>query len=163
MISALPGITSDAIAGGISLYDESTLRRLHSLGWKTTWLADPRADLGVDSPLAGMESIQDRLTVATATRIAERHGRPDVLLVRYALPDPTPKKVREGVGRLLNAGLSAVQFDALRNELASAGLPWWARPRSRHFAASGADTPRRFFRPDSAKNPVASSAVPPLN
>jgi hypothetical protein len=46
----------------------------------------------------------------------------DLLLVRYALRPNTPKKVREDVGNLLEAGMSVVQFDELRNELASAQL-----------------------------------------
>jgi hypothetical protein len=46
----------------------------------------------------------------------------NLLLFRYALPNTTPKKVREDVGSLLDAGLSVVQFDELRSELVSAGF-----------------------------------------
>lgn len=46
----------------------------------------------------------------------------DLLLARYALPNAAPKKVREDVGRLLDAGLSTARFDELRAELASAGF-----------------------------------------
>jgi hypothetical protein len=46
----------------------------------------------------------------------------DLLLVRYALANTTPKKVREDLGQLLDVGLSVVQFDSLRSELASAGF-----------------------------------------
>jgi hypothetical protein len=46
----------------------------------------------------------------------------DLVLVRYALPNATPKKVREDVGKLLEAEPSAAEFDDLRAELASAGF-----------------------------------------
>jgi uncharacterized protein (DUF2267 family) len=46
----------------------------------------------------------------------------DLLLVRMALPTPTPKKVRHDVGKLLHSELSTTEFERLRDELASAGL-----------------------------------------
>jgi hypothetical protein len=46
----------------------------------------------------------------------------DLVLVRYALPNATPKKIQEDVGKLIDAGLSAAEFDDVRAELASAGF-----------------------------------------
>jgi hypothetical protein len=46
----------------------------------------------------------------------------DLLLVRMALPNPTPKKVREDLGKLLNEELSAATFEELRSELTAAGF-----------------------------------------
>jgi hypothetical protein len=46
----------------------------------------------------------------------------DLIVVRYALPNSTPKRVREDIGKLVDGGLSAAQFDELRRELSSAGF-----------------------------------------
>jgi hypothetical protein len=46
----------------------------------------------------------------------------DLLLVRMALPNPTPKKVREDLGKLLREELSPAAFEELRNELKDAGF-----------------------------------------
>ncbi len=85
VLAALPGLAPGAAVGGLTYKDESTLKRLTALGLPNTWLADARADLGVESPFGGIESIQDRLTVATADRLAAKFGRPDLLLVRHVL------------------------------------------------------------------------------
>jgi hypothetical protein len=85
VIARLPGITPASAVGGITYKDESTLRRLNKLGLPNTWLAHIRDDLGVDSPLGGIESVQDRLTVLTAETLAAKYGRPDVLLVRHVI------------------------------------------------------------------------------
>ena len=85
VLAALPGLPPDATVGGLTYKDESTLKRLTALGRPNTWLADARADLGVESPFGGIESIQDRLTVATADRLAAKFGRPDLLLIRHVL------------------------------------------------------------------------------
>jgi hypothetical protein len=85
VLRGLPGITADSVAGGVTYKDESTLKRLNGLGLSRTWLAHARDDLGVESPLGGIESIQDALTPATASRLAARYDRPDILLVRHVL------------------------------------------------------------------------------
>lgn len=85
VIARLPGITPASAVGGVTYKDESTLRRLNKLGLPNTWLAHLRDDLGVSSPLGGIESVQDRLTVPTAERLAARYGRPAVLLVRHVI------------------------------------------------------------------------------
>jgi hypothetical protein len=46
----------------------------------------------------------------------------DLLLVRMALPNATPKKIREDLGKLVAGGMSAAALDELRSELAQAGL-----------------------------------------
>jgi hypothetical protein len=85
VIVRLPGVTPDSSVGGVTYKDESTLKRLNKLGCPRTWLARMREDLGVESPLGGIESVQDRLTVPTAEQLAARYGKPDVLLVRHVL------------------------------------------------------------------------------
>ncbi len=46
----------------------------------------------------------------------------DLLLVRMALPNATPKKVRQDLATLVNAQMLAAEFDELRNGLASSGF-----------------------------------------
>lgn len=84
-VARLPGLPQLATVGGLTYKDESTLKRLAARGFAHTWLAHPRDDLGVASPLGGVESVQERLTVETADRLAATFGRPDVLLVRHVL------------------------------------------------------------------------------
>lgn len=85
VITRLPGVTPASAVGGLTYKDESTLRRLNKLGLPNTWLAHIRDDLGVTSPLGGIESVQDRLTVPTADTLAAKYGIPDVLLVRHVI------------------------------------------------------------------------------
>jgi len=85
VLTRLSGVSPESTIGGLTYKDESTLKRLNRLGFPNTWLADAREDLGVESPLGGIESIQDRLTIPTAARLADKFGRPDVLLVRHVL------------------------------------------------------------------------------
>jgi 2-polyprenyl-3-methyl-5-hydroxy-6-metoxy-1,4-benzoquinol methylase len=84
-ISQLPGLSPASIICGLSYKDGSTLRRLRERGFTRTWLADRQADLGIEHPLAGIESIQQSLTRATAERLAKKYGRPDVVLLRHVL------------------------------------------------------------------------------
>jgi hypothetical protein len=46
----------------------------------------------------------------------------DIVLVRHMLPNARPMKVRQDVGKLLEAEPSAAEFDKIRTELASAGF-----------------------------------------
>lgn len=85
VVAQLPGVSTASTVGGLTYKDESTLRRLNKLGLSNTWLAHVKDDLGVESPLGGIESVQDRLTAHTAGRLAAKFGRPDVLLVRHVL------------------------------------------------------------------------------
>jgi hypothetical protein len=85
LLRALPGITPAATVGGLSSADEPCLRRLRARGLLRTWVAEKTTDLGIHEPRAGTESIQQVLTATTAARLVERHGRADVLVVRYLL------------------------------------------------------------------------------
>lgn len=85
VISQLPGLSTNSAISGLTYKDESTLRRLQSLGFQGGWLADMKSDLGVDHPFSGIESVQANLTPATANHLIEKHGRPDVLLFRHVL------------------------------------------------------------------------------
>lgn len=84
-VSRLPGITRDSTFAGLTYKDDSTLARFRQLGFTDTWRPDPRYDLGIGAPQAGIESIQAVLTPFTARRLATKFGQPDVLLVRHVL------------------------------------------------------------------------------
>jgi hypothetical protein len=69
----------------------------------------------------------------------------DLLLVRYALSNTTPKKVREDVGGLLDGGLSEVQFHDLRTELESTGALEKGRRNTYRLTAQGRERALRFL------------------
>ena len=81
----LPGVTADSKICGISFKDDSTLARFEKLGVKDTWRIDPKADLGITHPGAGVEAIQEQLTPETADSLVEKYGRSDVVIVRHIL------------------------------------------------------------------------------
>ena len=85
IISNLPGLTRDSAICGISFKDDSTLMRLANLGFGRTWRIDPESNLGISDSIAGVETIQDRLTPETANMIAQKHGVSDVIIVRHIL------------------------------------------------------------------------------
>src|ERR1700719_3894255 len=66
-----------------------------------------------------------RRSTVNATRLPSRARTTsvaDLVLSRYALPQATPKKVRDDVGKLLDSPLSGAECDEIRAELESAGL-----------------------------------------
>ncbi|MBA4186957.1 MAG: SAM-dependent methyltransferase [Planctomycetaceae bacterium] len=81
----LPGITPDSTFAGLTYKDDSTLTRLKRFGYAKTWRPDIRIDLGIESPFAGIESIQAQLQPGLAEKLAAQFGRPDLLLVRHVL------------------------------------------------------------------------------
>jgi hypothetical protein len=85
VLARLPGLSAESRIGALTYKDDSALQRLAKLGFTRTWRAEPQRDLGIASPLGGIESIQDALTEPNAKRLAERYGRPDLLLVRHVL------------------------------------------------------------------------------
>ncbi len=85
MLVKLPGITVDSTFAGLTYKDDSTLTRLNRLGYRNTWRPDIETDLGIDSPFAGIESVQEKLRPETADALVAKFGRPDVLIVRHVL------------------------------------------------------------------------------
>ena len=84
-LTKLPGITRTSSIAGLTYKDDSTLARLKRLGFANTWRPDMRADLGIESPFAGIESVQDALQPELASPLAEKFGQPDILVVRHVL------------------------------------------------------------------------------
>jgi C-methyltransferase-like protein/putative zinc binding protein/methyltransferase family protein len=82
-VAALPELTRAAVVGGISFKDDTLLGRMRERGFASTWRLDPKADLGINEPGAGVEMIQERLTPAAARQIAAKRGKADLLFVRH--------------------------------------------------------------------------------
>jgi len=86
-------LDNDACIFGLSYKDDSTLKRFQQRGFADTHRFDPRTDLGMEDPLAGLESIGEAMTAERAAWLVSRHGLADVLLVRHVLehvPAPLP-------------------------------------------------------------------------
>lgn len=83
MLSALPGLTPQAIVAGISFKDDSILRRLREKGFVNSWRLSPEVDLGIGEKKAGIETLQDRLTPERSEIISSHHGRADLLILRH--------------------------------------------------------------------------------
>ncbi|MCE7505295.1 class I SAM-dependent methyltransferase [Polynucleobacter sp. IMCC30063] len=81
----LPGITKSSTFFGYSFKDESTLRRISSLGYEKIWQIDPRVDLHVFEENAGIETYQAMLNLEAGIRIREKYGAPDVLILRHVI------------------------------------------------------------------------------
>lgn len=84
-IRRLPGITPDSTIGGISFKDDSTLVRFKKLGFKNTWRADPRTELGITNPNGGIESIQKCFTPQSVDRLVKNHGKADIFIARHIM------------------------------------------------------------------------------
>lgn len=84
-LAALPGLARDAFVAGLSYKDTPVLERLARRGFAHTRTLSLADDLGIAERGAGMETIQARLDLALAERLAARHGRPDLLVVRHLL------------------------------------------------------------------------------
>lgn len=84
-MSRLPGITPDSRIHGLSFKDDSTLDRFNKLGFKNTWRADPRTELGITDPNANIESIQDSFNSRSADRLIKNHGKADIFIARHIM------------------------------------------------------------------------------
>lgn len=80
VVTKLPGITLDTVFCGISYKDDPLLKCLKEKGFQQTWRLDQLNDLGITDVGAGDETVLDRFTPRVAARIAEEHGRPDVIV-----------------------------------------------------------------------------------
>ncbi|MHB1423786.1 MAG: hypothetical protein ACYC3I_11440 [Gemmataceae bacterium] len=69
----------------------------------------------------------------------------DLLLVRMALPNPRPKKVREDLGKLLNEELSPAAFEELRSALTDAGFLTKSKRNTFALTDTGRERGLRFL------------------
>ncbi|HLI11528.1 MAG TPA: class I SAM-dependent methyltransferase [Alphaproteobacteria bacterium] len=84
-LCSLPGLNRDSRIVGLTYKDDTMLQRFNRLGFTNTYRYDVRADLAIDDPKAGLESIQAVMRPATASGLVAQHGKADVLLVRHVL------------------------------------------------------------------------------
>lgn len=85
VIAALPGLTSASRICGVTYKDDSLVARMEDRGFKNAWRIGQERDLGITEPGAGDETIQDRLTLERAGRIAAERGLSEVVIVRHVL------------------------------------------------------------------------------
>ena len=85
MLQGLPGITSASSIAGLSYNDDSTLRRFRERGFQKTWRVDMSADLEIQVPNAGIETVQSRVKPPLAAKLRQKYGTPDLLIARMIL------------------------------------------------------------------------------
>lgn len=84
-LATLPGLSGDSVVAGYSSKDDSTLQRLKERGFKNQWRLDPALDLSLSDSCAFVESFQLPFCDGVASLAAEKHGRPQLFLVRHVL------------------------------------------------------------------------------
>ena len=101
----LDGITKDSIIRGLTYLDDSTLARFNRLGCGKTLRYDLSRDFGINEECAGLETIQSILDEDATEKLLARHGRADLLVVRYALEHAhVPSRFLEALGSLVKPG-----------------------------------------------------------
>ena len=95
-------LAADARILGFSHLDDTTLLRFNRHGLENTHRLDARTDLGIEQPLAGLETLQQAMTPERAASIAGRHGLADLLVVRRVLEHAhEPAKLLRELAKLL--------------------------------------------------------------
>lgn len=90
---------------GLTATDDSVLARLNRLGYPHTVRYDMGADLGIQDPCAGLETVQAAVDDALIDRLAAKHGKADLLIVRYVLEHAhEPRRFLRSLARLLTPG-----------------------------------------------------------
>jgi hypothetical protein len=101
----LPDIGTGSRIVGLTYKDDSTLARFNRLGYANTYRLDATADLAMQDPCAGLESIQSAVDPTTASRLVHRYGPADLLLVRHVLEHAhAPAAFLTAVGTLVKPG-----------------------------------------------------------
>lgn len=75
----------DARIVGLTPTDDPVLARLNRLGYAHTLRYDMWSDLGIQDPCAGLETIQAVIDDALVDSLVAKHGKADLLIVRYVL------------------------------------------------------------------------------
>jgi len=105
MLCALPGINSESKIAGMTYKEDTTLRRFRERGYPHTWRADVTEDLGITDVKVGIETVQNRIQPLLATQLRERHGVPDLVIVRHMLEHThDPSRFLETFRRLVRPG-----------------------------------------------------------
>jgi len=101
--------------------DGTILQRFRERGYRVLGI-DPAQNLARAAVEAGIPTLPEFFDSEIAARIAQEHGRADVVIARNVLPHvPDPNEVIAGMGRCLkDDGLGAIEFhwvDKILNEL----------------------------------------------
>jgi hypothetical protein len=83
--------------------------------------------------------------LTTALAAPPANAVADLLLVRMSLPNPTPKKIREDLSKLVEGGVSAAALDELRSALAVAGFLTKGKRNAFALTDAGRDRALRFL------------------
>jgi hypothetical protein len=103
MLQALPGIKPTSTIAGMSFNDDSLLRRFRERGFTNTWRPDMAADLEINIPNAGIETVQSKIRPSLAEKLGLKYGKPDLLIVRMMLEHSgDPPAFLETVRALVN-------------------------------------------------------------
>ncbi len=84
-LMALPGISKDSVIVGLTSKDDTTLDRFRTHGFSSVWRVDVQNDLGVANPCANIETVQRMTEPARMTKIADKRGAADILIVRHII------------------------------------------------------------------------------
>lgn len=105
VVVKLPGVSLSSTIAALTFKDDSTLRRMAEKGFKRQWRLDPKNDLGIAHPQAGIETIQEKWTKAAAREVKKKRGGADVFFVRHIFEHA--RDLREfcaGLKEILNPG-----------------------------------------------------------
>lgn len=84
-LTRLPGLNPASRLLGITYKEDTSLRRFQERGFPNTSRLDMVEDLGITHPGAGVEYVQQRLTPEIVPHLRQRHGTPDLILVRHVI------------------------------------------------------------------------------
>jgi SAM-dependent methyltransferase len=104
-LAGLNGVSNSSVIRGLTYKDESTLKRLQRLGIRHASAYDAARDLGVEDRCAGLETVQELVTMEAAERLTKAHGAADMLLVRHVLEHAhDPSAFLAALGRMVKPG-----------------------------------------------------------
>jgi SAM-dependent methyltransferase len=90
---------------GLTYKDDSTLSRFNRKGINSTYRLKQMEDLGIDDPLASLETIQGVLSKSIAQKIVERIDQADIVLVRHILEHAhQPRRLLDVCGNMAKPG-----------------------------------------------------------
>jgi SAM-dependent methyltransferase len=105
----LINLPQDATIYGISYKDSSTLERFRKRGFHKAIQVEPGAHLGITTPCAGIETVQDRWTPEQAQSLVSQHGKADLIICRHILEHAhDPARFTEALRTLLKPGATIV-------------------------------------------------------
>lgn len=104
-LKRLPGVGAEPTMAGLTYKDDTTLARLNRLGFSRTFRLEMSADLGLEDPAAGLESVQEAVREHRSRAIAARRGPASVLIARHVLEHAhDPRAFLGGLASLVTSG-----------------------------------------------------------